>query len=433
MEQEDLFRREAVSHNRSKWAGKALLIAGMPAWVTAVISLSFIAVLVIFVTFGTYTRRISVGGEVTTLPRTVSIFATQQGFIAQRFVNVGEQVKKGQHLYQIDVSRVTDSGTVSANTRQAIENQLAQVESIITKLEQNKRTTSDNLRAQIEQYKLSHNQSKKMVENSRNGVNFMRETMKSYNEYRNKGLINKDQLNNQVYLYYQQQNTFQSLYSQSIQEALQITNLSSDLVTRASDFDNQISQYQFQKNDLLRQLSEAEASGSLIVNAPTNGRVESLSVTPGQMVNVGDSLTQLIPSDHAIYYLVLWLPNSSVPYVNIGDNINIRYDAFPFEKFGQFPGVIDNVAYVPVSNQEMSSYSSSPMRQNGEIVESYYKVLVAIDNTRFGYQGKELNLSSGMKAQATLFLEKRPIYQWMFAPFYDMKNSVSGPIREQNL
>ncbi|WP_413502770.1 HlyD family secretion protein [Serratia proteamaculans] len=433
MKQEDLFRREAISHTRSKWAGKALLISGLPAWAVVAISLSFILVLVIFITYGTYTRRISVGGEVTTLPRTVSIFATQQGFIAQRFVNVGEQVKQGQHLYQIDVSRVTDSGTVSSNTRQTIENQLAQVESIITKLEQNKKTTADNLRAQIEQYKLSHNQSKEMVENSRNGVKFMRETMRNYNEYRNKGLINRDQLNNQVYLYYQQQSTFQSLYSQSIQESLQITNLNSELVTRASDFDNQISQYQFQKNDLLRQLSEADASGSLIVNAPTDGRVESLSVTPGQMVNAGDSLTQLIPSNHAIYYLVLWLPNSSVPYVNSGDNINIRYDAFPFEKFGQFPGVIDKVAYVPVSNQEMSTYGSSPMRQNGELAESYYKVLVAIDNTRFGYQGKVLNLSSGMKAQATLFLEKRPIYQWMFAPFYDMKNSVSGPIREQNL
>jgi len=433
MEKGNLFREEAVTHNRSKWAGKALLISGLPAWIVVALSMSCVTALAIFITYGSYTRRINVGGEVTTLPRSVNIFSTQQGFVAKRFVNVGEQVKKGQHLYQIDVSKVTDSGIVSANTRLAIENQLTQVDSIITKLEQNKKATSDNLRAQIDQYKSAHNQSKEMVENSRRGVSFMRETMKNYDEYRNKGLINRDQLNNQVYLYYQQQSTFQSLYSQSIQESLQITNLNSELVTRASDFDNQISQYQFQRNDLFRQLSEADASGALIVNAPTDGRVESLSVTSGQMVNVGDSLAQLIPSDNAIYYLVLWLPNNSIPYVNSGDSINIRYDAFPFEKFGQFPGVIDSVVYVPASNQELSTYSSSPIRQSVETVEPYYKVLVAIDNTKFGYQGKVLNLSNGMKAQVTLFLEKRQIYQWMFAPFYDMKNSVSGPIREKNL
>ncbi|MBO2007100.1 hypothetical protein J4732_15730 [Serratia marcescens] len=75
---QNLFREEALSHSRSKWAGKALLIAGLPAWVIAGISLSFVSVLIIFVTYGGYTRRISVGGEVTTLPRSVNIFATQQ-------------------------------------------------------------------------------------------------------------------------------------------------------------------------------------------------------------------------------------------------------------------------------------------------------------------------------------------------------------------
>ncbi|WP_261115698.1 HlyD family secretion protein, partial [Serratia entomophila] len=139
-------------------------------------------------------------------------------------------------------------------------------------------------------------QSKQLVENSRRGVESMRRTMESYGEYQRKGLINKDQLNNQTYLYYQQQSSFQSLYSQSIQESLQIANLGSDIVTRAADFDNQISQYELQREDLQRRLSEADASGALIINAPTDGRVESLSVTPGQMVNIGDSLAQLIPS-----------------------------------------------------------------------------------------------------------------------------------------
>ena len=81
---------------------------------------------------------------------------------------------------------MTDSGTVSASTRQAIENQLAQVDSIIAKLEAKQEKILVNLQAQIDQYKLAHSQSKQMVENSRNGVNFMRETMKNYDEYRSR-------------------------------------------------------------------------------------------------------------------------------------------------------------------------------------------------------------------------------------------------------
>ena len=101
MDQRELFRQEAVNHQRSKWAGKALLISGLPAWAIACVSAAFIIALLIFLIFGNYTRRINVSGEVTTLPRSVNIFAAQQGFISQRFVNVGDQVKKGQRLYQI--------------------------------------------------------------------------------------------------------------------------------------------------------------------------------------------------------------------------------------------------------------------------------------------------------------------------------------------
>lgn len=144
----DLFRQEATDHQRAKWAGKALLINGLPAWCFGLLSFLFILVFLSFLIFSHYTRRINVYGEITTFPRSVNVFAPQQGFISERFVEVGDVVKKGQRLYQIDVSRVTDNGKVSANTRLALENQLKHVDSIILKLQDNKRMTLENLRAQ---------------------------------------------------------------------------------------------------------------------------------------------------------------------------------------------------------------------------------------------------------------------------------------------
>lgn len=426
----NFFRKEAVEHQRSKWTGRALLTKGLPAWIIGLTSFAIVSLLLVLLIFGSYTRRINVLGEVTTQPRSVNIFSSQMGFISQRYVKIGDVVKKGQRLYQIDVSRVTDSGKVSANTQRAIERQLAQVTVITNKLLANKQATLENLQSQKKQYELAHEQSKRLVDNARQGVEFARHTMENYKDYSRRGLITKDQVSSQTYAYYQQQSSFQGLYSQNIQESLQITSLNSEIVTQAADFDNQISQYQLQSNDLQRQLAEADASGSLIINAPTDGRIESLSVTAGQMVNTGDSLAQLIPSINATYYLVLWLPNSNLPYLSIGDHINIRYDAFPFEKFGQFSGKIDSIAYVPASMQEMATYSSSPAYLTSDKTNPYYKVMVSLHDQKFNYQGKYLHLSSGMKAQSTLFLEKRPLYQWMFSPFYNMKKSLMGPIHE---
>ena len=46
------------------------------------------------------------------------------------------------------------------------------------------------------------------------------------------------------------------------------------------------------------------------------------------------------------------------------------------------------------------------------------------------YAGNMLPLENGMKAQSTLFLERRKIYQWMLSPFYDMKHSATGQVNE---
>ncbi len=425
-----LFRKEVNEHQQNHWAGKALLLAGWPVWVVTSLTALFLIALLSFLIFSNYTRRINVSGEVITQPHSINLFSPEQGVITNLMVETGKTVKKGQPLYQIDVSRVTQAGNVSTTTLSAINKQRDQIDTIITQLQNNKRTTLDNLQQQLEQYEKAHKVSQDMVASAQQGLDAMKKSMQNYGAYQRKGLINTDQLNNQRYLFYQQQTSFQSLNTQSIQESLQITNLRSELVTRAADFDNQISQYGVQRNDLDRQLAEADAKGSLLITAPTDGKISSLSVTPGQMVNAGDSLAQLVPAKNSPFFLVAWLPNESVPYVKPGEEINIRYEAYPFEKYGQFPGRVESVSSAPVSEQELNSYSSAPKNPNGTVSGPYYKVIVSLDKSQLNWHGETLNLSSGMKAESTMFLEKRPLYQWMLSPYYSMKKSVVGPINE---
>lgn len=428
MENRPLFRQEAIDHQKAKWAGSALLLKGVPAWIIAGACAFFFFILLAAVTFGSYTRRINVEGEVITQPRAINIFSPQQGFIAKTLVQTGAEVTKGTPLYQLDVSRVARSGNVTATATEAIDRQIVQVEGIIAKLERNKHETQQNIKRQIEKSEEANKKAQVLIDNAAKGLEEMRRSMRSYEDYQRQGLVNKEQFNNQRYLYYQQQNSYQSLNAQVIQESLKINQLQSELTTSAADFDNQISQYQYQLSDLQHQLAEVDAGGMLIISAPGDGRVESLSVTEGQMVNPGDSLAQLTPTDINAYFLVLWLPNSSMPYVSPGDRINIRYEAFPYQKFGQFPGHVHAISAVPASAQEMSTYSSAPKAPGGGIDQPYYKVIVALDNTAFTLSGRTLRLTSGMKAQSTLFLEARPLYQWILSPYYDIKKSITGPV-----
>ena len=430
MENNGLFRQEAINYQKAKWMGKALLIKGCSAWLVFFLSIIFIIVLILAVIFGTYTRRINVPGEITTQPRAINLFSTQQGFIINSHVKVGDKVKKGDPIYELDVSQTTQLGNVTQKTIESINNQIKNISEIIETLKENKQITLNALKQQIDEYNKFHQDSLLLVKNAEKGMSEMYESMQNYADYQKKGLINNEQFNNQRYLYYQQQNSYQFLQNQIIQENLSIIQLNSELVTKIADFDNKISEYQFQLNALQRQLTEVNAKGTLIISAPSDGRIESLSVTDGQMVKTDDSLAQLIPANTDSYYLVLWAPNESVPYISVNDKINIRYEAYPYQKFGQFSGKIMSISKVPASSQEMSTYSSSPLSQNNVNYQAYYKVMVSLDKQQMAKFNNKIKLTNGMKADITLFLEKRPIYQWMLSPFYDIQKSITGPVNE---
>ncbi|EHL4602831.1 HlyD family secretion protein [Salmonella enterica] len=424
-----MFRQEALDNRKMKWRGRAILLPGMPLWLTMLGSIAFITAFLTFVIAGTYSRRVNVSGEVTTWPRAVNIYSGVQGFIVRQFVHEGQSIKKGDPIYQIDVSKSTRSGVVTDNQRRDIENQLVRVDNIISRLAESKKITLNTLEKQRLQYSDAFRLSSDIIRQAAEGIKIMKNNMENYRNYQSKGLITQDQLTNQVALYYQQQNNLLSLSGQNEQNALQITSLESQIQTQAADFDNRIYQMELQRYELQKELVDTDVGGEIIIRALSDGKVDSLSVTVGQMVNAGDSLLQVIPENIENYYLIIWVPNDAVPYISAGDKVNIRYEAFPAEKFGQFSATVKTISRTPASTQEMLTYKGAPQNTLG-ISVPWYKVIVKPEKQIISYDGKSIPLENGMKAESTLFLEKRRIYQWMLSPFYDMKHSATGPIDE---
>ncbi|WP_342323077.1 HlyD family secretion protein [Kosakonia sp. BYX6] len=422
-----MFRREALENRKMRWRGRAILLPGIPVWLTISGCTLFIVAFLLFVITGTYTRRVNVTGEITTLPRAINISSGVQGFIVKQFVSGGQAIKKGDPVYLVDVSKSTRNGIVNENQRNEISSQLTRLDEMIALLQENKKNTLASLEQQKSHYADALARSSAIIKRAENGIKIMKENMDNYRQYHERGLINKDQLTNQIALYYQQHNNFLNLSGQNEQNALQVDTLTSQMRTQATEFDNRINQLELQRYELRKELVNTDANGEVIVRALSAGKIDSLSVTVGQMVNPGDSLAQIIPEKIVEHYLVVWVPNDARPYISQGDRVNVRYDAFPAEKFGQFSATITALAKTPASHQEMASYHGAPQSTAGTSVP-YYKVQVKLDKQAIGYAGKNMALQNGMKAQITLFLEKRKIYQWMLSPFYDMKHSVAGPI-----
>lgn len=422
-----LYRKEVTEARKNYWSGKAVLVSGHRGRYVIVFTVLFFTAFFILITSCSYTRRINVSGEIVSTPRAVTVFSPQQGFIISRAVKQGEHVKRGQPLYRIDVSRTTTSGIVSQRHHESIEKRITTLNQIAADIARNRALTLAMLAEEKNRYESALQRSSEIVAHAREGLKLMKENMDNYRQYQHQGLINRDQLINQTALYYQQQNDMLGIESQNEQNALQVMNLRSALQTQAADFDNQLNQIAIQKSALESDLTDADAGGDQIITSPVDGTVDTLSVTPGQMVASGDSLLQIIPGDAHYRTLVLWVPDSAIPYLSAGEPVNIRYDAFPSEKFGQFPGRISSVAHSPASWQEMSTYPGAPPHSlSGP--QTWYKILVNPSSDHFTYKNKTIRAENGMKASVTLFLEERKLYQWILSPLYDIRDSATGAI-----
>lgn len=99
----------------------------------------------------------------------------------------------------------------------------------------------------------------------------------------------------------------------------------------------------------------------------------------------------------------------------------LRYEAFPFQKFGSYKGTILEIARSAVSPSELSHKLSglSALYTNNEPI---YQITAELASQDVMAYGEHVPLRPGMQLQADVMVEKRRLFEWMLEPLY----TVSG-------
>lgn len=417
-----MFRQEAL--NQKKWKSTAVLISAIPSWLIVFISFSIIIIFILFITLSSYTRRENVVGEIVMQSYPIIISSSKSGYVSERYVSLHQQVKKGDPLFKIKLDRITSSGEISSNSIQALREQIKATDRAILLLKNNKGKTIQSLDKQIKNNQKIKQDKILYLSELEDSTQDYAELVNRYEKLLKIGYSNNDEVNVQRARYFQQKSLVNEIKQDILQIQSNILNLENEIETRKTDFDNQIIRYNIQKSDLNIRLMELESVSDLTIISPVDGFIESISATLGQIVKEGDPLSQIIPADKGNYQLVLWVPNSAISFLKKNDKVNIRYEAFPFEKFGQFEGVIQSISTLPASLQELAFYNNLP--QSAEQNIPLYKVIVDIQDQYVQYNDTILYFMSGMKAEATLFLEKRKLYEWILFPFYNLTKNMGN-------
>ena len=408
----NVFRKSFFIKRKESKMGNVLLLGRIPGYVSLAASMCFSISILMFILFGSYTRKVRVEGEVQFSQKVFQVSSPVSGVIVRCFVKEGQVIRKGETLYVIKVeSRSASFGETKGYIS----------ESLIKNIKELEEERDSKAKIISEEFKsLNEN-----IIHYKNRIDKMKEqaaALKKLVDSNNKNLDRYAKLEEDHYFspaQLQQKVQDNQLYKSRLAEVEgDIENIKSslgELISKKNSFPfyekNELSYYAQKITEMKSQLAENEGEREVEVYSQVEGNATAALFDVGKFVNAGDPMASIMPKG-AFPIIELYLSSKSIGFVKLGGAVNIRYEAYPYEKFGQFSGKITEITKTPLPLNITQNSSLS--------YEKMYRVKVNIKESEIIIYGETVKLSDGMKVEADIVLETRKIYEWMIEPIWSL-------------
>jgi hemolysin D len=194
-----------------------------------------------------------------------------------------------------------------------------------------------------------------------------------------------------------------------------------------------------QTDDLTQKLLEAQAQlEHSTLRSPIDGTIQDSSVTTlGQVVTTGVELMRVVPTGSTLD-VEAYLPNADVGFVQVGQTVNVKIEAFPFTRYGTVSARVSRVSQDAILEQDARQIESDPARSTGsgasitgQADSSHglvFPISVALDRESIDADGRTVALSPGMAVTVEIKTGKRRILEYLFSPMVEV---ASQSMRER--
>jgi membrane fusion protein len=409
-----LFRPEALEAQRQQWLGSVQLVRPLSLRLMTVFVVGFAVVSAVFLWRAEYTRKAQVGGVLAPDRGLIRLVPSAGGTVLERRISEGQQVKAGDVLFVLALERPTlDAGT-QAQVRDSLEERerslrdAAQQQQLLVESQQAALTR----RLQALELEISQIESEAVLQRQR--LALAQQSLARLESLRNEQFISPAQVQTKSEEVLGLQVQAQSLERQRaglVRERAELEGERRGLPLIARGAQGGIVR---DLAVLAREAAEQDAVRQLIVRAPQAGVVSAVLAEPGQSVTAASALANLVP-EGATLQAQLFAPSSAVGFVRPGQAVRLRFEAFPYQKFGHQPGRVVQVSRTPLATSELNALS---LPQAGPAGEPLFRITVALDaqvdpSTE---RSQPLPLVAGMRLDADVLLERRRLVEWLFAP-----------------
>ncbi|WP_028773935.1 HlyD family secretion protein [Shewanella waksmanii] len=414
-----MFRKQAVEAQKNKLHGDISLAQPLSIYTTAFILLSVVTAIALFLSFSSYARKETVRGYIVPDKGVIKAYASRSGNIETLYVKEGDIVASGQALATIVLNRAMVSGA------ELSENLIDQLEKQISLLLEEQHTNQALKQKELTRLNIA-------IKDIHRSLTVTEQLEQLEQLLKEKFTLQQRQHNQHETLftdgfistleYQAQQEKFIAVRQELENLQANRVQLQSDLNKASAELELLPHQYKLKQNDvdrrisdLHRQIDETQNNHRYVIKATEAGTVAAIQVVEGELASSNKPLLSIIPQG-AVLVAELLLPTRSAGFVKKGDEARLRFDAFPYQRFGFLQSevvridkalLLDGEANVPIALQE-----------------PVYRIRTHLSAQSVNAYGDKFPLKSGMLLEADIVLDRRSLLDWLLDPIYSLQGRV---------
>ncbi|MGH1482293.1 MAG: HlyD family secretion protein [Geminicoccales bacterium] len=416
-----LFRQEAIAEQKTAWLGTVLLAPSIPHKLFALFAIIAATAILGFLFYADYTRKERIQGWLVPDQGLIQIFAPEASVITELKVKDGDDVVKGEPLLVLSTERRSES--VGATLEEVTSRLRSRRNSLIEERGQKEeiyRQSTSSLAMRLDALDIEQSHRTKEIDVQRQRIDLAEANIERLKTLRERGLVTGQRW---------QQVEDERLGNLSRLEALERERAGADqqwLTLKAEreglPFNHRIDLAKIDRDiaTLEQEIAEAEARRRIVIPAPEAGTVTSLQAKRGATAQPNVPLLGLIP-EGSILQAELYIPNRARGFIQPGQQVLLRYHAFPYQKFGHHEGTIAKIASSAIMPDELTRQLPSSSETSASSGASpVYPVTVSLRRQTAIAYGKQVPLQPGMQLEADVHIETRPLFEWVLEPLFTL-------------
>jgi membrane fusion protein len=403
-----LFRKQVLDEQARTGLGDVIInqprIFAVMTFATIVTTLLMVAVVI----FGTYSRKETVSGYLAPTDGIATVYASRGGVVSRVGVSEGDLVRAGDPLISL-----TMDGAGSASP-QSIAAQIVQTDDLIREARLQHAAQETLLDGEREHWEhtlediaeeLQHREARESLLEEQVTIAFAQLTR--WEEMAQRGLAPQAAVDVRRQNWISAQANLEELRRIILTSRSRLLDAGHSLELLPTRRELELSRTRSAITSLEQSKRDLERAAGYTLSAPIDGRIASLQANVGLTARGDQPLVAIVPDGTMLRAHIL-VPTRSAGFIDLGQEVRIRIDAFPYQRFGAINGYVESLSTVSLTPSEVVALI--------QVQEAVYRLTVDLPVQSMSAYGVEQPLQPGMTLSADIIVDERPFWRWFVDP-----------------